>query len=308
MKTGVVIKSTGSWFNVQNYDGEIIPCRIRGRIRLDGIRSTNPVAVGDRVKYDFDPQTKNGVITEICDRKNYIIRRSTNLSKQTQIIAANIDQAILMVTINYPVTTYLFIDRFLASCQAYRIPCVIIFNKIDQYCDEENEMLSIYRDIYENIGYKTMSISATEQESLEDVKELLKDKTSLISGHSGVGKSTLINKLEPGLDLKTAAISDVHLTGRHTTTFAEMHPFSFGGYVIDTPGIRGFGLADVEKEELYHFFVEFFEYSKNCHFHNCQHLNEPNCAVKDAVENGEIAESRYDSYASIYFNRDEKYR
>lgn len=308
MKTGVVIKSTGSWFNVQNYDGEIIPCRIRGRIRLDGIRSTNPVAVGDRVKYDFDPQTKNGVITEICDRKNYIIRRSTNLSKQTQIIAANIDQAILMVTINYPVTTYLFIDRFLASCQAYRIPCVIIFNKIDQYCDEENEMLSIYRDIYENIGYKTMSISATEQESLEDVKELLKDKTSLISGHSGVGKSTLINKLEPGLDLKTAAISDVHLTGRHTTTFAEMHPFSFGGFVIDTPGIRGFGLADVEKEELYHFFVEFFEYSKNCHFHNCQHLNEPNCAVKDAVENGEIAESRYDSYASIYFNRDEKYR
>ncbi len=308
MKTGVVIKSTGSWFNVQNYDGEIIPCRIRGRIRLDGIRSTNPVAVGDRVKYDFDPQTKNGVITEICDRKNYIIRRSTNLSKQTQIIAANIDQAILMVTINYPVTTYLFIDRFLASCQAYRIPCVIIFNKIDQYCDEENEMLSIYRDIYENIGYKTMSISATEQEYLEDVKELLKDKTSLISGHSGVGKSTLINKLEPGLDLKTAAISDVHLTGRHTTTFAEMHPFSFGGFVIDTPGIRGFGLADVEKEELYHFFVEFFEYSKNCHFHNCQHLNEPNCAVKDAVENGEIAESRYDSYASIYFNRDEKYR
>lgn len=308
MKTGVVIKSTGSWFNVQNDDGEIIPCRIRGRIRLDGIRSTNPVAVGDRVKYDFDPQTKNGVITEICDRKNYIIRRSTNLSKQTQIIAANIDQAILMVTINYPVTTYLFIDRFLASCQAYRIPCVIIFNKIDQYCDEENEMLSIYRDIYENIGYKTMSISATEQESLEDVKELLKDKTSLISGHSGVGKSTLINKLEPGLDLKTAAISDVHLTGRHTTTFAEMHPFSFGGFVIDTPGIRGFGLADVEKEELYHFFVEFFEYSKNCHFHNCQHLNEPNCAVKDAVENGEIAESRYDSYASIYFNRDEKYR
>ena len=308
MKTGVVIKSTGSWFNVQNDDGEIIPCRIRGRIRLDGIRSTNPVAVGDRVKYDFDPQTKNGVITEICDRKNYIIRRSTNLSKQTQIIAANIDQAILMVTINYPVTTYLFIDRFLASCQAYRIPCVIIFNKIDQYGDEENEMLTIYRDVYENIGYKTMSISATEQESLEDVKELLKDKTSLISGHSGVGKSTLINKLEPGLDLKTAAISDVHLTGRHTTTFAEMHPFSFGGYVIDTPGIRGFGLADVEKEELYHFFVEFFEYSKDCHFHNCQHLNEPNCAVKEAVENGEIAESRYDSYASIYFNRDEKYR
>lgn len=308
MKFGIVIKSTGSWFNVQNEDGEIIPCKIRGRIRLDGLKSTNPVAVGDKVQFDYDSKTKSGVITKICERKNYIIRRSTNLSKQTQIIAANIDQAILMVTINYPVTSYLFIDRFLASCQAYRIPCIIIFNKIDQYNDQEIQLLEEYKTVYEEIGYQTLSISATKQTSLNEVKEILTNKTTLISGHSGVGKSTLINQMEPGLNLKTGTISEAHQTGKHTTTFAEMHPFSFGGYVIDTPGIRGFGLANVEKEELYHFFVEFFEYAKNCHFHNCQHINEPNCAVKDAIEDGKIAFSRYDSYVSIYFNRDEKYR
>lgn len=308
MKEGVVLKSTGSWYIVQGDEKDPIACRIRGRIRLDELKSTNPVAVGDRVLFEVDPQTGEGVINKICERKNYIIRRATNLSRQTQILAANIDQAVLMVTINFPVTTHIFVDRFLATCEAYNIPVTLLFNKIDRYNHKQQEQLAQFRKIYEQIGYATMAISAKNQDSLDDVKKLLVNKTSLFAGHSGVGKSTLINRLEPGLNLKTAAISESHQTGRHTTTFAEMHPFSFGGYLIDTPGIRGFGLTMIEKEELYHYFKEIFKIAGDCQFHNCMHIREPHCAVKKAVENGLIAPSRYNSYVSIYLNKEEKYR
>lgn len=308
MKEGVVLKSTGSWYIVQGDEKDPIACRIRGRIRLDELKSTNPVAVGDKVLFEVDPQTGEGVINKICERKNYIIRRATNLSRQTQILAANIDQAVLMVTINFPVTTHIFVDRFLATCEAYNIPVTLLFNKIDRYNHKQQEQLAQFRKIYEQIGYATMAISAKNQDSLDDVKKLLVNKTSLFAGHSGVGKSTLINRLEPGLNLKTAAISESHQTGRHTTTFAEMHPFSFGGYLIDTPGIRGFGLTMIEKEELYHYFKEIFKIAGDCQFHNCMHIREPHCAVKKAVENGLIAPSRYNSYVSIYLNKEEKYR
>ncbi len=308
MTEGVVLKSTGSWYIVQGDEKDPIACRIRGRIRLDELKSTNPVAVGDRVLFEVDPQTGEGVINKICERKNYIIRRATNLSRQTQILAANIDQAVLMVTINFPVTTHIFVDRFLATCEAYNIPVTLLFNKIDRYNHKQQEQLAQFRKIYEQIGYATMAISAKNQDSLDDVKKLLVNKTSLFAGHSGVGKSTLINRLEPGLNLKTAAISESHQTGRHTTTFAEMHPFSFGGYLIDTPGIRGFGLTMIEKEELYHYFKEIFKIAGDCQFHNCMHIREPHCAVKKAVENDLIAPSRYNSYVSIYLNKDEKYR
>ncbi len=308
MQEGVVLKSTGSWYIVQGDEKDPIACRIRGRIRLDESKSTNPVAVGDKVLFEVDPQTGEGVINKICDRKNYIIRRSTNLSRQTQILAANIDQAVLLVTINFPVTTYVFVDRFLATCEAYNIPVILLFNKTDRYNIKQQKHLAEFRNIYEQIGYTTMEISAKTQDSLDDVENLLKNRTTLIAGHSGVGKSTLINRLEPGLDLKTNPISEIHQTGRHTTTFAEMHPFSFGGYLIDTPGIRGFGLAMIEKEELYHFFTEIFKISSECQFHNCMHINEPHCAVKKGVEDGLISPSRYNSYVSIYLNKDEKYR
>lgn len=308
MTEGVVLKSTGSWYIVQGDEKDPIACRIRGRIRLDELKSTNPVAVGDRVLFEVDPQTGEGVINKICERKNYIIRRATNLSRQTQILAANIDQAVLMVTINFPVSTHIFVDRFLATCEAYNIPVTLLFNKIDRYNHKQQEQLAQFRKIYEQIGYATMAISAKNQDSLDDVKKLLVNKTSLFAGHSGVGKSTLINRLEPGLNLKTAAISESHQTGRHTTTFAEMHPFSFGGYLIDTPGIRGFGLTMIEKEELYHYFKEIFKIAGDCQFHNCMHIREPHCAVKKAVENDLIAPSRYNSYVSIYLNKDEKYR
>lgn len=308
MTEGVVLKSTGSWYIVQGDEKDPIACRIRGRIRLDELKSTNPVAVGDRVLFEVDPQTGEGVINKICERKNYIIRRATNLSRQTQILAANIDQAVLMVTINFPVTTHIFVDRFLATCEAYNIPVTLLFNKIDRYNHKQQEQLAQFRKIYEQIGYATMAISAKNQDSLDDVKKLLVNKTSLFAGHSGVGKSTLINRLEPRLNLKTAAISESHQTGRHTTTFAEMHPFSFGGYLIDTPGIRGFGLTMIEKEELYHYFKEIFKIAGDCQFHNCMHIREPHCAVKKAVENDLIAPSRYNSYVSIYLNKDEKYR
>jgi len=308
MQEGVVLKSTGSWYIVQGDAEEPVACRIRGKIRLDELKSTNPVAVGDRVVFEIDPQTGEGVINKICDRKNYIIRRATNLSRQTHILAANIDQAVLMVTINYPVTTHIFVDRFIATCQAYNIPVTLLFNKVDRYNSKQQEQLAQFKEVYEQIGYSTLAISAKSQDSLDEVEELLINKTTLFAGHSGVGKSTLINRLEPGLNLKTANISESHQTGKHTTTFAEMHPFSFGGYLIDTPGIRGFGLTMIEKEELYHFFIEIFKVSGECQFNNCMHMHEPHCAVKNAVKNGEIAPSRYNSYVSIYLNKDEKYR
>ncbi|MBZ4677226.1 MAG: rsgA [Anaerophaga sp.] len=308
MKEGIVIKSTGSWYKVKSGDDDPVSCRIKGRFRLDEMKSTNPVAVGDRVKYSFDQSSGVGVIEEILERRNFIVRRASNLSRQTQILAANIDQAILVATINYPVTTPVFIDRFLATTEAYDIPTTLIFNKTDRYdyyhTDQLNETISIYK----NIGYNVLAISARYDEDLQSVKELLKDKVSLLAGHSGVGKSTLINRIEPSLNLKTAKISDAHKTGKHTTTFAEMHPLSFGGYIIDTPGIRGFGLFNIAKEELPHFFREIFKYTPRCRYYNCTHLHEPGCAVKEAVEKGEIASSRYNSYVSIFLNRDDKYR
>jgi ribosome biogenesis GTPase / thiamine phosphate phosphatase len=308
LKQGIVIKSTGSWYIVQGEKPAPVNCRIKGKFRLDDLKSTNPVAVGDRVTYEFDESTGEGVICEIHERKNYIIRKSTNLSKQSQILAANIDQAILLVTINYPITTTVFVDRFLTSAEAFNIPVILLFNKTDRYDARHLEQMKSLRSIYEKIGYQTKALSAKTQEDLDEIKNLLRDKTTMISGHSGVGKSTLINRLEPGLNLKTKDLSLTHQTGKHTTTFAEMHPFTFGGYVIDTPGIRGFGLIKIEKEELYYYFKEIFATSKKCQFNNCTHLHEPGCEVKKAVEEGEIAHSRYNSYISILLNKDERYR
>lgn len=307
MKEGVVIKSTGNLYLVKSGDEPPVSCRIKGKFRLEDFQATNPVAVGDKVAYYIDSDGKSGIITEIFERKNYIIRKSTNLSKQSQILSANIDQAILLVTIDSPVTTTVFMDRFLASAEAYNIPVILIFNKIDLYNNENLEKMNYLMNIYSNIGYKTISLSAKNQENLDEIKNLLKDKTTLISGHSGVGKSTLINRLEPKLNLKTAQISTAHNTGKHVTTFAEMHCLSFGGFIIDTPGIRGFSLL-MEKEEVYHYFREIFEISSNCQYYNCSHTHEPDCAVKDAVSKNIIAESRYHSYLNIYFNKDEKYR
>ena len=303
MKKGIVIKSTGSWYAVRLNDGTTLNCKIRGKLRMDDIKSTNPVAVGDVVILD-----DNNVIVDLEERKNYIIRKASNLSKQSHIIAANVDQALLVSTINYPVTTTVFIDRFLAAAEAYRIPVSIVFNKTDRYNEDELYQLYELCDTYEKINYPVYRISATKDKDLTEIVELLKDKTTVIAGHSGVGKSTLINRLQPGIKLKTAEISDAHLSGKHITTFAEMHPLSFGGYIIDTPGIRGFGLFHVEKNELYHFFRDIFAASANCRYNNCLHINEPGCAVKEAVQNGEIAFSRYNSYLNIYFDDNSKYR
>ena len=303
MKKGLVIKSTGSWYLVRFDNGTEENCRIRGRLRMDDIKSTNPVSVGDIVHVNDE-----NVIVDIEERKNYIIRKASNLSKQSHIIAANVDQAILIATINYPVTTTVFIDRFLAAAEAYRIPVSIVFNKTDRYDDKHMQELEERRRTYEDIGYSTYAISAKKDDDFLAIKKLLKDKITVIAGHSGVGKSTLINRLEPGINLKTAEISDYHKTGKHTTTFAEMHKLSFGGYIIDTPGIRGFGLYHIEKNELYHFFRDIFARSKECKYHNCLHINEPGCAVKAAVEEGKIALSRYNSYLNIYFEDSGKYR
>lgn len=308
MKEGLVIKSTGSWYLVKSDDERPVSCKIKGRFRLNDIKSTNPVAVGDRVIFSVDEKNGIGIIEEILERKNYIVRRASNLSRQTQILAANIDQAILVATINYPVTTPVFIDRFLATTEAYDIPTTIIFNKIDRYDHYHKDQLKETIQIYNNIGYNVLVTSAKHDQNIDLVRELLKNKVSLLAGHSGVGKSTLINRVEPTLNLKTAKISDAHNTGRHTTTFTEMHPLGVGGYIIDTPGIRGFGLFNIKKEELAHFFREIFKFSSQCRYHNCTHLHEPGCAVKDAVEKGNIALSRYNSYVSIFLNRDEKFR
>jgi ribosome biogenesis GTPase / thiamine phosphate phosphatase len=305
---GIVIKSTGSWYTVRLPDGKILNCRLKGKHRLDDIKSTNPVAVGDIVVLIPDDEEGTAVIEIIKDRKNYIIRRASNLSKQSHILAANIDQAVLVATINYPITTRIFIDRFLASAEAYSIPVSIVFNKTDRYDHRLQKELAEVRKTYESIGYYTIELSAKKDADFAPFINLLKDKVSVVSGHSGVGKSTLINKIEPGLHLKTAEISNAHDTGKHTTTFAEMHPLSFGGFIIDTPGIRGFGLYDMERAELGHYFREIFQHSANCQYNNCTHVHEPGCAVKKAVQKGEIAQSRFDSYVNILFSKDEKYR
>ena len=308
MKKGIVYRSTGSWYTVQS-EGVFYECRIKGKLRLKGIKSTNPVAVGDWVCFEVDSHANanEGNITKIEERQNYIVRKSVNLSKQTHIIASNIDQVFLIVTLNNPPTFPAFIDRFLVTAEAYQIPAIILFNKIDTYSKLELEEITLLQKTYENIGYSTYLISAIQDEGIEKVKELMQDKVSMFSGHSGVGKSTLVNAISPSLDLKTAAISKQHQQGMHTTTFAEMFALSNGIKIIDTPGIKGFGVVDMLPEEIGNYFPEFYVRKSNCKFHNCIHVNEPNCAVIESVEKGEIAFSRYSSYTQM-MEEDSPYR
>ena len=306
--TGLVIKNTGSWYTVKTDSNQLVECKIKGNFRLKGIRSTNPVAVGDRVSITPN-QEGTAFITSIEDRKNYIIRKSPNLSKQSHIIAANVDQAFLVVTINRPVTSTTFIDRFLASAEAYRVPVVLLFNKTDALEDEEREYQQMMIDLYETVGYQCLAISAANGSGMDKVRELLAGKTTVLSGNSGVGKSTLINSLLPDVQLKTAEISDAHNAGTHTTTFSEMLVLPEGGYIIDTPGIKGFGTFDIEPEELTSYFKEIFHFSKDCRFNNCTHTHEPGCAVLKAVEEHYIAQSRYLSYLNMLEDKEEgKYR
>lgn len=305
---GLVIKNTGSWYTVKISDGKIIESKIKGNFRLKGIRSTNPVAVGDWVEISVN-QEGTAFITEIENRKNYIIRKSPNLSKQSHILAANLDQAFLLVTVNYPQTSTTFIDRFLAGAEAYKVPVVLVFNKHDLLNEDEIHYEKMMMTLYDTIGYKCVEICATTGEGVDDLRPLLENKVTLLSGNSGVGKSTLINLLIPGAEQRTAEISDAHNTGMHTTTFSEMLELPGGGYVIDTPGIKGFGSFDIEPEELSSYFKEIFQFSKNCKFSNCTHTHEPGCAVRKAVEDHYIAESRYASYLSMLEDKDEnKYR
>lgn len=313
MKKGIVIKSTGSWYTVKTEEGKLIESRIKGNLRIAGIRSTNPIAVGDHVELTEKKEDNAigsqfiGLIHKIIPRTNYIIRKSPNLSKESHIIAANIDQAFLVITIRFPVTTTTFIDRFLVSAEAYRIPCHLIFNKTDLYNDEQKALMENLIGIYEMAGYQCLKISATENIGLDGLKKMMQDKTNVFSGHSGVGKSTIINSLQPSINLKTGEISEAHFSGKHTTTNSEMYEFDFGGYIIDTPGIKGFGVLEMEKEEISHYFPEMFRLLNQCQYYNCTHTHEPNCAVKKSVENGLIAESRYISYLGL-LEGEEKYR
>lgn len=307
--TGLVIKNTGYWYTVLTDEGSTVDCKIKGNFRLKGIRSTNPVAVGDRVT--IVPNNEGtAFITEIADRRNYIIRKSQNLSKQSHILAANVDQACLVVTVNYPETSTTFIDRFLASAEAYRVPVVLLFNKTDRLSEEERHYQDMMITLYSSIGYKCMAISALNGEGLEELRPLLRGKVTLFSGNSGVGKSTLLNTLLPGSNLRTSEISDAHNTGMHTTTFSEMLPLpSNEGWLIDTPGIKGFGTFDMEPEEICGYFPEIFRASKECRFSNCTHTHEPGCAVVKAVEEHFISLSRYNSYLSMLNDKEEgKYR
>ncbi|MDC3365916.1 ribosome small subunit-dependent GTPase A [Flavobacteriaceae bacterium] len=308
--TGTVYKSTGSWYFVKSEKGDLYQCRIKGKFRIKGIKSTNPIAVGDSVEFDIERKGDEeiGVIKLIHERANYIVRKSVNLSKQTQVIASNIDLAFLLITINNPPTLTTFIDRFLVTAQAYSIKVILVFNKIDSYKEEEKGEIAYLKDIYETIGYTCVEVSAIKNINLNTIKNLMKGKTSLFSGHSGVGKTTLLNSLEPGLNLKTKQISDQHQQGQHTTTFAEMFDLSFNAKIIDTPGIKGFGVVAIEKEELGDYFPEFFALRSGCKFHNCIHVNEPQCAVKDALETGAVSWSRYKSYLQILEGEEENYR
>lgn len=310
MSKGIVLKSTGKWYTVELEDGSIVSCRIRGKLRLSGLSTTNPIAVGDVVLVDenTDEEGKRN-ITDFEERTNYIVRKSTNLSKQMQILAANIDRAYLLVTTKSPVTHLAFIDRFLVSAESFRIPVTILFNKIDLYSKKDLEYIDELCGMYEEIGYPCYKISAEKKQNIDFLRNEIKGQQVMISGHSGVGKSTLVNALDPTLDLRTGEISQAHLQGQHTTTFAEMHKLSSGGYIIDTPGIRAFGVIDLDKEVISHYFPEMRNLIGECKFHNCQHLNEPKCAVKQAVENGEIAESRYNTYLQlIQEDSDDVYR
>ena len=302
---GTVIKTTGSLYDVKSENGDLIECRLKGKFRTKEIKSTNPVVVGDKVK--LQQTDDNYMIVELFDRKNSIVRKSVNLSKQTHIIASNIDQVILMVTLINPITTTTFIDRFLVSANAFGVDTILLFNKTDLYDSQIEENNKELISLYEKIGYKTISLSVLEND-LSQIKDVMKGKVNLISGHSGVGKSTLINKLQPNLHIDTKEVSGTYSQGQHTTTFSELHELDFGASIIDTPGIRGFGLVEIDKNEIANFFPEFFALRSKCKYHNCIHLNEPKCRVKDAVGKNEIAESRYFSYLGMLEEEDENYR
>lgn len=306
--TGIVYKSTGSWYQVKADTGEFYKCRIKGKFRIKDIKSTNPIAVGDKVVFDIEKKgdEETGVIKTILDRDNYIVRKSVNLSKQIHIIAANVDQVFLLITINNPPTFTTFIDRFLVATRAYRIETILVFNKIDSYALEERAEILYLKDIYEAIGYTCVEVSATQNKNIDVIKELMLHKTSMFVGHSGVGKTTLVNTIEPTLDLKTKAISEQHKQGQHTTTFAEMFDLSFEAQIIDTPGIKGFGVVDIDKYELGDYFPEFFALKQDCKFNNCLHTKEPQCAVKDALEEERVSWSRYKSYLQILSGDEEK--
>lgn len=308
--TGIVYKSTGSWYTVKTDLGAVYDCRIKGKFRLKGIKSTNPIAVGDVVDFDIETldNVTTGIIHTIHDRENYIVRKSVNLSKQTHIIASNIDQVFLLITINNPPTLTSFIDRFLVTTQAYGIKTVLVFNKMDTYDDDNVMEVKYLESVYRKIGYECIEVSAMTGQNIEHLKGLMKDKISMFAGHSGVGKSTLVNAIEPDLDLKTKEISMQHMQGQHTTTFAEMYDLSFGAKIIDTPGIKGFGVVDMDKEEIGDYFPEFFALKQDCKFNNCLHVEEPHCAVKEALDKDEISFSRYRSYLQILEGDDEHYR
>ena len=303
MKKGLVFRSTGSWYTVES-EGVFYSCRMKGKLRLKGIKSTNPLAVGDRVVFEVDPlaSSPEGTIIEIEERQNYIVRKSVNLSKQTHIIASNIDQVFLLITLNNPPTFPAFIDRFLVTAEAYHIPSILVFNKIDTYTPEQEKELDALAAVYDTIGYTTLKIAASSGQNVEAIETLMQDKVSMFAGHSGVGKSTLINALAPELNLKTAAISSQHQQGTHTTTFAEMFALPKGMKLIDTPGIKGFGVVDMQVEEIGDYFPEFIALKPQCKFHNCLHQSEPNCAVIKAYEAGEIAKSRYENYLQLLKN------
>ncbi|MDR2887085.1 MAG: ribosome small subunit-dependent GTPase A [Bacteroidales bacterium] len=308
LEKGTVIKSTGSRYKILTGGGNVVESCIRGKLRMNETRKTNPIAVGDEVLFETDRKTGAGIITALLDRRNYILRKSSNLSRHSQVIAANIDQALLMITVKMPETPVEFIDRFLVSAEAYRIPAIILINKTDLYQPDDLEKMYSLESMYRNIGYRTMHFSITAGFDPQPLVELMKNKVSLISGNSGTGKSSLLNTLNPQLRIRTEKISDYHLQGKHITTYPEMYPMPFGGFAIDTPGIRGFGVVDMERNEISHFFPEIFKTSKNCRFGSCLHIDEPGCAVKEALACGAINPLRYRSYLNIVEADDRKYR